>query len=808
MLLSLAWKVRPADPTPSSHYAWDIATFADAGETLLHGFHLTARAALYHMPLTDVLAALLWNHGPAFLHNFWGPISQAAVMLLVFALGCLLGRLECGVLAASFYLAMGMNIGQGGAHYVEIVYSLLLLTTAGVMVWDAERPTVVKNLLLGLVLGTTILFRSAVFLLPVMLAAREWMCSSGRGSRLRLKLALCVGLVPFLLLVPWVLLNWIVSRKLILFEPGQADINIITGAMGLVRSVEEDWRMLPCPLPDLQGASVLRWAAQEVIGHPLNYGRAFLQRLWVVAGYAPVLFSAAGAALICFRRRAAFQRLGLLVGCFVATHCLLPVQYRYFTPLWPLLAVLAACLASPLLARVTPPWPDAVRRVSQAAVFAAVALALTLCAITVNAVGVLAARTRSHSAFSRKTLEHVLRTTPRDPWLLSRRGRMRMLKGDSRGAMADFSEALAQRPLDDERILDHAAALAIHGRLSPLLRYRFHPDLRKDIALRARLLMAVSCLRQKCPAQGSAYLRQAVQEYDALYIPQENAVSALEKINQKQLWSGRDKFGVLVISQFSEGWVPDVAALTESLLALSPDHANLDLMRVATEALLGKNKVVEALALTGRFVRATAGRGSAIMAQARLLRAQVLLNLKDYVGAERDFRQAADLDPHDVGTRNARKEFLNAWMNFLMGQEDFIAAVRLDPKSACFDHALVKNREGLDPVYFDLCIGRFPGNPLLYMERGIARYLSGRRDIALADFHKAIELKPDYLEAHLSLASALVAQGRSAEALATADRAVALAKDRKDPVYKQIAALQSSLRKAGREANSGEKRKE
>jgi tetratricopeptide (TPR) repeat protein len=61
-----------------------------------------------------------------------------------------------------------------------------------------------------------------------------------------------------------------------------------------------------------------------------------------------------------------------------------------------------------------------------------------------------------------------------------------------------------------------------------------------------------------------------------------------------------------------------------------------------------------------------------------------------------------------------------------------------------------------------------------------------------------VELKPDSPEAYLSLASALIAQGRSDEALAAADKAFELARPRRGPLYEQIVGLRGSLRQAGR----------
>ena len=78
--------------------------------------------------------------------------------------------------------------------------------------------------------------------------------------------------------------------------------------------------------------------------------------------------------------------------------------------------------------------------------------------------------------------------------------------------------------------------------------------------------------------------------------------------------------------------------------------------------------------------------------------------------------------------------------------EDLGAAIRLDPMAACFDKLLLNNRHRLAAPYFDLCVERFPKDPALRLDRGVARYLSGQTDGALEDFRKAVELSPTILK--------------------------------------------------------------
>lgn len=80
---------------------------------------------------------------------------------------------------------------------------------------------------------------------------------------------------------------------------------------------------------------------------------------------------------------------------------------------------------------------------------------------------------------------------------------------------------------------------------------------------------------------------------------------------------------------------------------------------------------------------------------------------------------------------------------------------------------------GLD--YLDRCIRASPRNPHSRQSRGVYRYLSGDKAAAAVDFSAAAAADPEFVQAHLSLSTALFELGRVKEALPPADRAVALA---------------------------------
>ena len=74
-------------------------------------------------------------------------------------------------------------------------------------------------------------------------------------------------------------------------------------------------------------------------------------------------------------------------------------------------------------------------------------------------------------------------------------------------------------------------------------------------------------------------------------------------------------------------------------------------------------------------------------------------------------------------------------------------------------------------------IQKSPNDAALYFKLGNLLYDQGRRTEARQGYEKAIELKPDYVQALVNLGVVLNEEGNSAEALKQFDRAMALAPD-------------------------------
>lgn len=267
----------------------------------------------------------------------------------------------------------------------------------------------------------------------------------------------------------------------------------------------------------------------------------------------------------------------------------------------------------------------------------------------------------------------------------------------------------------------------------------------------------------------------------------------------------------------------------ERALALAPQDRETLALLVRLPPASGRER--EALAYADRLVDASTAAPRAEQAEARRERAKIRLELKDDAGAREDFERVLELAPDDLPTlwiliagdrgrtreamelvkrhrpADARLEapwrVLRGMASAMRGDDaaargDFDAAVKLDSAAVCFGEISRNERDRFDPLFFDGCLRAFPRDPGLYLDRGVARYRAGRPGEAEADFRKVVELKPDFLEARLSLATILAERGRPDEAAAEADRALALASDRGNPVYEQLRTFRESLRDAER----------
>lgn len=404
---------------------------SEAGEALFHGLPLPQRIS-WSMPAYSLGNALVCHaHGGRELL-----LPASALWLegsLVFAIGRLLSGALGGSGAAVLFTAA---LDPDDAFNERWAYVLAVLLVGFAAVRRSRRPSAVASAWFGASVGASFLFLSSLILYPFAAELVDWAGRRRReGLRAWGKTALAL-LTALAFLAPWTAMNWRLRREVVLLERGRADTNVITGAAGLLTTVgAEDPRALT-GFPG--GGSALRWAVLEVLRHPGRFARAGLARAAFISKIHPVLLSLAVLGFILRRRSPEAAALALLALCYAGAHCLMPVERRYLTPLWPLAAALAAAILpapgfrrTDRLAGVAPALP------AMLSVAAFILWVWTLC---------LAYPGRSSAA---SALERELAQRPSEAWLWSYRGDS-LLRAQRPGeAEAALERALSLQPQSD-----------------------------------------------------------------------------------------------------------------------------------------------------------------------------------------------------------------------------------------------------------------------------------------------------------------------------------------------------------------------
>lgn len=433
-----------------------------AGEQLLHGLSLPyEQKVTFRMPLAGLFDALLFEHADAGLRLFWLLLVGASFAALAFALGSLLHSSAVGLLCAAGVLWASRPFAF--AELGETYYALFLLLCAATLAWRALTPGTTTAFLLGASVGLSLLLRSPLAFLPPLLAALE-LARLKRRWREAWRELLLIGVLPYLFLAPWVLLNLRLESELVLFENGAADANLVTGALGLVPTVEGDWSRLA---PDVPRDAVLGWALREAARHPGRYAASVIERLKYALSFEPLLIGLwLAAAVLAFRRRE-HRWANILALGFLLVHCLPSIERRYLFPLWPLLWALALAGAASLLPGEEPRDPGRLaRRLVALGVGGALAFGLLAETLVLRYPGRVKAKPEGPVA----ALSEVLSRLPKDPWLLAVRARWLLREGRTGEAERDLLAAAALRPEDPNLRLRLAVLELRRGRAEPLLK--------------------------------------------------------------------------------------------------------------------------------------------------------------------------------------------------------------------------------------------------------------------------------------------------------------------------------------------------
>ncbi|MEK7232705.1 MAG: tetratricopeptide repeat protein [Elusimicrobiota bacterium] len=436
-----------AEMAPDAFCRQESDFHIEGGEALLHGVPWPGVARA--MPAYSVTNAFLYNHLPRAASSWVHVAALLACVTLVFALGAFLYSGICGAGAAFLYALMP----HGSEVEERWLYTMAVLIAAYFLARRARAPSLRASAWLAAAIGGSLLILSPLFLFPALLVSYEWARDWRRGPSRRWEAAALCAL-PLIFLAPWIIMNWRLSGRLVILEDGRAENNIITGALGLVRTLGMADSRAIADIPP--GHSALLWAAGEVLLHPMRYLAAVWGRVVYAAGLHPLLVLAAAASAWLSRKREDCRQLQLLAGYFIAIHCLMSVQENYFAPAWPILAVLTAGL----FAGWTKPASKRLQGASEAAVYMVFGLLLLVQGGTLALVWSYPGRAAAPQAWERELSSH-----PKDPWLWSERGMRRLRAGQAAAASGDLARAFSLNPQRDQEIR-YAWALLARGGLA------------------------------------------------------------------------------------------------------------------------------------------------------------------------------------------------------------------------------------------------------------------------------------------------------------------------------------------------------
>ncbi len=396
-----------------------------------------------HMPEASIATALAFCHSnlPA---AFWFDAVYACSLLLLAALAGLLEFSGASMLAlsATAFAASGAFATLRWDEWDRFSFTPLVFLTTFVVLWRSQNPTKSRALITAAVIGISLAYRPVFVFLPPLLVAMDWRLKPAPKRAAWPRDALVLLLVAYLPLLLWSLVSAVLRERWLWSGPWQSDSNIITGALGMVGTVEGDASAL---IPAQGKGPVLLWAVGQVLSHPWRYLVGYLERLGFVAGRHPLLAFAAALGLWRHRAIAEYRLLALVICYFVAVYCAMTVMEPYFYPLWPLLALAGSSLltieprGARRLLRVSP-----LRRLALAMAAVGGVMAALFAAFCLEKVLAYAQAPSSDVAEAR-ALKRQIHESPDDAWLWVEKGLLALKAQDASGAARCYARALRLR---------------------------------------------------------------------------------------------------------------------------------------------------------------------------------------------------------------------------------------------------------------------------------------------------------------------------------------------------------------------------
>ncbi|HBL16396.1 MAG: hypothetical protein A2X36_02700 [Elusimicrobia bacterium GWA2_69_24] len=721
------------------------------GEALLHGLPAPDSSISWAMPLSSAAEAVYHEHLSPRARTAAPLKVMGASLLLMFTLGALLHSPLCGL--AAVWLGLRLNLLVFDDAQEHILFVCLVLLVANLLALRARRPGPRWSAALGAAVGVSLLVRSPLFLFPLLLIAHEWRRGSPKPAE---RSWLPLWSVPLLFLLPWWFMNWRVHGLWVPFEQGRAVPSLLTAAMGFVSGPSAS--DLTSVVGLSPGESPVRWALFEIASHPLRYGAGVLTRGVYAIAFHPILTLCALGAAFWRRNSRLHRQVALLTGYLLGIHCLFGVVERYFAPIWPLTAVLAAGLLFPR--RLPGDEPGLALRT------APLILLLLLGGAALGALGLAAAYPFRLSAPPRP-----FPAGTRDPWLWRTQGRTLLSRGEVGKGVQAYAQALSLDPRPD-RFLDHAEALIVRGGRAADLALRSRVSDPASVS-RSGILRTLSRLRR-------GELRAAGMEYAAALAIQDpcrlpRLRTPEERAFQEKVCTADDRLedGFLAIL---ESWpLPQKAEMLNGLSQLEgapPGFAlreavaaeNLGLCLAARKALARTLKAGRPRAGGPTFDDAVAGLKTPACASPLLAE---FLKLPPGALAPSSWMRLSSLAASgDKKARAAALQGLARAEQTIHTDEERVQAALLhqdlgDPAAAAAALASLVQAN--------------PGSARFLSHLGVSLALGGRKDEAVRTLREALRLDPRLVDASLTLSGLLSGMGKSGEALAVYEAALASA---------------------------------
>ncbi len=595
ILIALALPLnRAGQPLPEVS-ASDI----DIGESLIHGLSAPdVNSVTTSMPLSTVWAAAQFGH------LGWGAARRAwlllgsLLLLAAVALACELAPWPAGLLTI-LILVFALDDWLSLTNTLHVIYALLILCVAWTLARFVRKPSPAAGAALGFAIGTSLLYRSPLLFLPPLLALGFAFRKIRRDRGAARGLALAV-LLPILMLIPWMKLNYSLHGRPNPAEHMRSDTNIVSGAMGLVANIEGDIRAL-APEAEFEPGRVLGWAVRRVLSSPWTYARAVFQRIGYAASFTPWLSLGALAAFWLGRNDRATASVVVLAVYFLGVHVLMPIAQPYLIPCRMLLSVLAAAAAAKML---TPSLTEegVSRQFTRlffracCAVAGALGGAALLLVLRYDAYG---SRTGSPERWAAAST-----AAPDDAWLMRRRAEKALRSGRPREAAADLGHALALAPLSGDTHALYGYALALSGRPAVLERLRLGPDAAVKSRFELHFFQAAAALRQGRSARARALVRGAVSDWAGTSLTVNRLKTPLERETLAKLRP--PPLTAIIGAALSPLTGAEQRVFLEIVAHAAPPEHVADAAALAGFMLLQQNRAADAMPLLRQAVEANA----------------------------------------------------------------------------------------------------------------------------------------------------------------------------------------------------------